>query len=57
MIQIILFDGVQLFMKVQFCYLECLDSLRLGDAKSLNSWTGLYVHNFITLNHLNTTYK
>jgi len=57
MIEIILFDGVQLFMKVQFCYLEYLDSLGLGDAKSLISWSGLYVHNIITLHHLNTTYK
>ena len=31
-------------MKVLFCYLEHLDSLRLGHADCLMSWVGLYVH-------------
>jgi len=33
--------GVQLFMKLPFCYLEHLDSLRLGHVKRLMSWVGL----------------
>jgi len=28
-------------MKLLFCYLEHLDSLRLGHAKRLMSWVGL----------------
>jgi len=30
--------GLQLFMKSLYCYLEHLDSLRLGHAKWLRSW-------------------
>jgi hypothetical protein len=37
-----IFYGVQIFMKLLFCFLEHLDSLRLGHAKRLMSWVGLY---------------
>ena len=36
-----MFYGVQLFTKLPFCYLEHLDSLRLGHAKRLMGRGGL----------------
>jgi len=38
-----IFYGVQIVMKLLFCYIEHLDYLRLGHVKRLMSWFGLYL--------------
>jgi len=36
-----IFYGVEIFVKLLFCYLQHLDSMRLGHTKRLMRWVGL----------------